>query len=81
MTLILSLLTHAFTVQVSDRRLTRLDGSLFEDNENKAQFFCGQSAFAYTGLARLGTVNTDEWLLETLGPSRSLGEGIETVRR
>jgi hypothetical protein len=67
MTLVLSCITPEFLVQVSDRRLTKLDGSLVDDEANKAVLFVGQFLFAYTGLAHVGRVRTDDWLVEALG--------------
>jgi hypothetical protein len=54
MTLILTCLTHEHIVQVADRRLTMPDGTLYDDDTNKAVFYCGRVAVAYTGLALNG---------------------------
>ncbi len=54
MTLILSCITRDHVVQVSDRRLSLLDGTLFDDESNKAVVYCGLLAMAYTGFAQLG---------------------------
>jgi hypothetical protein len=55
-------------VQASDRRLTRLDGSVEEDLANKATILCRFATFAYTGLARCSrTERTDGLLLRCLG--------------
>jgi hypothetical protein len=66
MTLVLSCITPQFVVQVSDRRLTKPDGSLYDDETNKAVLFLGYSVFAYTGLAYVGQARTDEWLVDRL---------------
>jgi hypothetical protein len=70
MTLILTAATADFIVQVSDRRLTLPDGSLFDDFANKALVAsCADSRFtiSYTGLARIdGSTRTDRWLVEHL---------------
>jgi len=73
MTLILSCLTHDLAIQVSDRRLTKIQGigvgEIFDDDTNKAVLFCNTNAFAYTGLAHFDGVSgatTDDWLAEIL---------------
>jgi hypothetical protein len=67
MTLILSQITRDYVIQVSDRRLTRPDGSVFDDDSNKAVLYNHHFAFAYTGLAQMSTGEpTDRWLLNTL---------------
>jgi RibD C-terminal domain len=81
MTLILSCITREYVVQASDRRLTRMDGSLFEDKANKAIFFCGHSVFAYTGIARLSSKPTDHWLTDLLINARALADGLPTIQR
>jgi hypothetical protein len=73
MTLVLNMLTHDYVVQVSDRRLTKLDtGKPHDEPANKAILFCGHIVFGYTGLANVGPTKTDFWLAERLiaaGPS------------
>lgn len=72
MTLILNLITEAWAIQVSDRRLVWLgaeDKIVRKDDErNKAVVWCNRLAFAYTGLAELGPKreSTDEWLAREL---------------
>ncbi len=66
MTLIVSCLTHTFAVQVSDRRVTLIDGSGVEDRANKALFYGWNMAWAYTGLATLDGLRTDDWLTRRL---------------
>jgi len=61
-TLILTCLTHKHIVQAADRRLTLPDGSLYDDDTNKAVFYCGSVAVAYTGLARMEGMPTAEWI-------------------
>ncbi len=51
MTLILSAVVGNYAFQVSDRRLTYPDGSLHDDDTNKAVFFHTSFAFSFTGLA------------------------------
>ncbi len=67
MTLLFTIVTYSKVVQVSDRRLTYPDGSLADDEANKAICVsCKDAAFAiaYTGLACLGRnlTKSDEWL-------------------
>lgn len=75
MTLVLSLITESWAIQVSDRRLVWLDakgGIVRKDDErNKAVMWCNRLAFAYTGLAELGPMReaTDEWLARELAES------------
>jgi hypothetical protein len=81
MTLILSVIARDFVVQASDRRLTSFPtGQVIEDDANKAIFFCGQSAIAYTGLARIGGQPTDEWVLECLSGTESLWNGVKKLQ-
>lgn len=79
MTAILTCITTHYVIQVSDRRLTRPDGRLFEDEENKTVFYSNIATFAYTGLARLGWEHTDEWLLEQLADSPDLYTAIQKL--
>jgi hypothetical protein len=61
-TLILTLLANQHIVQVADRRLTLPDGSIYDDDTNKAVFYCGRVAVAYTGLALIEAMATAEWI-------------------
>jgi hypothetical protein len=75
-------MTHDYVVQVSDRRLTDFEtGAVVEDHSNKTLFFCGQSAFAYTGLARLGGMPTAEWLLKYLAGAKSWPDGMRVITK
>lgn len=67
MTLVLSLLTRDAAIQVSDRRITRSDGAVTDDNRNKALVFEGATVFGYSGLAKIAGLNTDIWLALLLG--------------
>jgi hypothetical protein len=62
MTLVLTCLTSEYIVQASDRRLTLPDGRLYDDDTNKAVFYCGRVAVAYTGLAYIDGRETAEWI-------------------
>jgi hypothetical protein len=67
LTLLLTCVTQRFTVQASDRRLTRLDGTLAEERANKATILAYYGSFAYTGLAASSrTEGTDEMLMRAL---------------
>jgi hypothetical protein len=71
-TLVLSLITESWALQVSDRKLVWLgpnDEIVRKDDErNKAVVWCNRLAFAYTGLAELGPKReaTDVWLAREL---------------
>jgi hypothetical protein len=71
-TLVLSLITESWALQVSDRKLVWLgtNGEIVrkDDERNKAVVWCNRLAFAYTGLAELGPKReaTDVWLAREL---------------
>ena len=62
MTIILTGLVGDHIVQVSDRRLTWPEGKLYDDDTNKAVFFCGRVAVAFTGLYQMEGKPTAEWI-------------------
>src|SRR5829696_8178317 len=66
MTLVLSCITPKFVLQVSDRRLTYPNGSVADDETNKAVVFQGHILFGYTGLARIARTDTHVWTVEAL---------------
>jgi hypothetical protein len=67
MTLILNCLTPKHAIQVSDRRLVWPDGTLANDNRNKAILVNGNIVFSYTGLALIdGKTRSDDWFLNAL---------------
>lgn len=83
MTLVLSLITESWAIQVSDRKQVwqRSDGEIVreDDNENKAVLWCNRLAFAYAGLGELGPKRepTDEWLSRELAEWWVEAGGIE----
>jgi hypothetical protein len=66
MTLILSAFYNDFVIQVSDRRLTHPDGSLYDDESNKAILLENRIAIGYSGLAFINGQKTDDWIAQTL---------------
>lgn len=86
MTLVLSIATPKFAVQVSDRRLTWTDAMggirIADDEANKQTVFHNRMVFAYTGLARIAEKSTDVWLAHTLAesPSDSLSDAVQHLR-
>lgn len=77
MTLILSLLTRDWAVQVADRRVVRIDTRTpVDDNRNKVVIWQGRVVFAFTGLAHIDGLNTDEWLLEQFARGNATHAGV-----
>jgi len=89
MTLLISCMTPDFVIQASDRRLTFTDGTVADDEANKATVFCGHWMIAYTGLAEVGPPapprnrpRTDVWLAQLLSdPGLSAKEGFDRIAR
>ncbi len=88
-TLILTLVDKNKIVQVSDRRLPKTNGEVYDDNVNKAVCI-GMNhvhfAAAYTGMAYIGHARIenriDYWLLEHLGSiSRKGTPTVESICR
>jgi hypothetical protein len=77
MTLVLTVIAPFVSVQVSDRRLVWYERGRVvrrDDQRNKAVLWRGRSAFAYTGLARLGRERrTDMWLANRLAEMTAEG--------
>ena len=68
MTFILTLGNGDQVIQLSDRRLT-VDGTLHDDESNKAGVLISDDArlaFGFTGLARIGSFATQQWLAAAL---------------
>jgi len=86
-TLVLSMATPIFVVQVADRRLTFVEAngntSLADDNTNKLTLFCNRMAFGYTGLASIGGRKTDVWLSYILSKfsGLSLNDAILEIKK
>lgn len=69
MTIIITALTANKVIQASDRRLTFSNGGIFDDEANKAVCVSCKDAYfsmAYTGLALINSIKTDEWLVDYL---------------
>lgn len=66
MTLVLSFLSPQHVVQVSDRRVTWLDGpnagQIADDDQNKAVLVLNRFAISYSGLATIDGIRTDDWI-------------------
>lgn len=65
MTLILSLATNEFVIEVADRRLTR-GATVVTDAATKAVVYCNFMALGYTGLAEICGERTDIWITKQL---------------
>jgi len=68
MTLVLSLLTTRYVMQVADRLVTA-DGKLIDPASNKSLIYLARNAIVaigYSGLAYLDGIPTDEWIAQTL---------------
>jgi hypothetical protein len=70
-TQVLGFLCNRFIIQVSDRRLTRPDGGLYDDHTNKCVFFDARASFSYTGLAEIEGEPTYVWLAKVLSEQRA----------
>jgi hypothetical protein len=66
MTLIVSLATSKYVLQVGDTRVTDGDAGTFDDANNKLTFFDGRLVFGYAGLACLEGLRTDWWIARQL---------------
>ena len=73
MTLIHSFACKGYVLQVSDRRVTH-KGKVFDSLANKAIVYVGADgvmSVAYTGLAYIDEVHTDQWMAEILSGRRT----------
>lgn len=69
MTLILTRADRDYVLQVTDRLVTQAAREPFDSMSNKNVLLCSRNgvlALAYTGLAYIGGVPTDQWIVETL---------------
>lgn len=82
MTLVLSVATNDYLIQVSDRRLVRPTGELYDDDANKSVLFTDKMAISYSGLGYIEAEKTDIWLTKALSqsPSASLSDALYTLR-
>lgn len=83
MTQILSFLCKRFIAQVSDRRLTKPDGTLYDDYTNKSVIYDGRSCFSYAGLSELEGEPTYEWLAKALSeqPANNMKAAVHDLAR
>jgi hypothetical protein len=66
MTLVLSLATPHYVVQVADRRISHLKNKTVMPDQNKSVMLCNRMAFAYTGMAVLESEQTSVWLWKVI---------------
>jgi len=85
MTLILTCLTQDYILQVADRRVTLADGTLKDDDTNKAVFYCGgyaaaNFAVAYTGPDEMEGESTAEWIGARMMAESNIESAMEPLR-
>ncbi len=82
MTLVQTFFSNDFVIQVSDRRLTRADGSVFDDEYTK--LVCWNQSFAagFTGLAHIDgkKKSMSGWIAEILSDYPVFGYGVQALR-
>lgn len=83
MTLIISVLTPSYVLQVSDKRVTSIaDGSLIDDDRVKAVQYCNQMLFSYSGVAELAAQPFHEWLVDVLAERpMSLEDAVSNLQQ
>src|SRR5687768_10756599 len=82
MTLVASFISRKWAIQVSDRRIVRsTDLGVLSDETSKAVLYWHQAAFAYSGLARIDEMRTDEWLTRLLAKEELIDDALELVRK
>jgi hypothetical protein len=82
MTLIITVVTPNKVIQASDRRLTNRDGSLYDDEANKAVCVsCKDAHFAiaYTGIGEIAGRRTDRWLVDYLTSIKAYQMDVPSV--
>jgi hypothetical protein len=81
MTLLAMALALDTMIVVSDQRLTLPSGKATSDRANKAIMdLRSGTAFAYTGIAQVGALPTDEWIMTTLAAGPSPTESLINLR-
>jgi hypothetical protein len=84
MTLVLACLTETAVYLLSDRRLVSSGDvhQVVDDESNKTVVTEGRVAFAYTGLAMIGSRRTDDWLASVIsdGPTRDMAQVCLRIR-
>lgn len=70
MTLILTWLTDDYVLQAVDRRVTRPDGTVTNEDANKAIFWCQGAAVTYTGPTTFEGEPTIDWIGKRLSEAR-----------
>jgi hypothetical protein len=76
-TLIVSCLTESQAVQVSDRR--DFSPVSYKDTGHKALVFCGHFSFANMGEARIGDLDSLEWLAKQLYTCADIHEVLTRI--
>lgn len=82
MTIIFTLANEQQVIQISDRRLTNVDGCISQPDSNKATIlFCrnGRFGVGYTGVAGAGKFNTQNWILESLSKCGDTDLGAKAI--
>ncbi|MER2535766.1 MAG: hypothetical protein ABTQ31_11445 [Rhizobiaceae bacterium] len=85
MTVIITYVSHWFSVSVSDRRVTlAASGAVHDDQANKVLLVRTEDAIVtigYTGSAYVAGIPTDEWLARQIVPSLEPGPPSLSMRR
>src|SRR4051812_40581282 len=80
MTLVLSLATPQYVVQVADRRISHLSSGTIMPDANKSVMLCNRMAFAYTGMAVLESQPTSTWLWNVIQELKDRCSTSDVVR-
>lgn len=87
MTLIIAVANEQYAVLASDRRLTRPDGTVVDEETCKMTAFVCKDAkvmIAYTGLATTGTGSTGDWVVDVLSEAseghQSIYDVLESIK-
>ncbi len=84
MTILVAFVCEDYAVFLSDRRLTRSDGTtteIVENHRTKSVLWNGSIVFGYTGLANIAGQAADEWLVFTLAVADPIGVLIDEASR